>query len=1029
MTANIQHRPRHTALAAALAVGLGVSGLAFGQATTGSIFGSVPEPTGATVVVTSATGVTHEIPVSNGRFVASNLPVGTYTVSLKQNGQTLDTREHVTVTVASGTQVDFTSTAGTQSAQELSAIEVTSNVLPVIDVTNANSQTVITAQQLSQLPISHNAESIALLAPGAVRGSAYFDNCNGNFCVSFGGSSVVENAYYINGFNTTDPLSGFGGMTLPYGAIAQQQMLTGGYGAEYGRSDGGVISQVGKRGTNQWHFGGQVRWLPDFLEAGNQSQYRPNGTLQNYNGEDTNWETRYAAYIGGPLVRDKLFLFAAAQFTKKEGSTVGSVTSPNKLQWQRDEPEYYLKLDWNLNDSNILEFTGARTSRSYAGQYYDYDYATFTEGAFQSYDTYTKDTDELWMAKYTSYITDNLTLTAMYGKLHHTYYNNTPGYDPTYPHIYDPQNQNTDITGGNSINNTNVIGTFYDPKHKALNTNLRIDLSWHIGDHTITAGIDNQNVYDHNDGQHTSGPGYAWEYNTSPDDDPNHWIIGGPDANGPIWNQMTWVEPPGNYPGGETGYYVAKYVYENSASVKTTQRAQYIQDDWQITDRWRVRIGLRNDQFTNYNPDGIPYLRLTSPQWSPRLGFTWDVHGDSSFKAYGNAGRYYLAMPASVALRAAGSSLYTRTYYTYTGIDENGLPVNLTPIDTSRGPGMGISANNEYGQPRDPKTAAATNLSAEYQDEFILGFDKQLNNAWVYGAKATYRKLRNGIDDVGDKYAIANKMVAMGLVSDEEAQLLLGQNVIPASVLFNPNKTNVFRINNPDGGYYVVPMSMDDFGFNTTMKRSYWGLDLYLEHPFDGKWFSRITYTLSKSYGNSEGQVRSDIGQDDVSATVDWDYAQTMDYANGDLSNDRRHQLKAYGAYQITPEWMVSGMLTVMSGMPQTCLGYYGTAQTNPGLGYGGYYHFCDGKPFPPGTQHNAWEYDLDLGVQYRPLWAGSKLRFALDVMNALNRQSVRQTFPQYAGGNPYWPSMQDQPMPISWTPPRTVAFSVSYDY
>ena len=111
------------------------------------------------------------------------------------------------------------------------------------------------------------------------------------------------------------------------------------------------------------------------------------------------------------------------------------------------------------------------------------------------------------------------------------------------------------------------------------------------------------------------------------------------------------------------------------------------------------------------------------------------------------------------------------------------------------------------------------------------------------------------------------------------------------------------------------------------MKRKYYGLDLYLEHPFDGKWFGKIDYLYSRSYGNSEGQVRTDIGQTDVSATVDWDYAKVMDYADGALANDRRHQIKAYGSYQIASEWMLSGNLAILSGGPRTCLGYYGVDQ------------------------------------------------------------------------------------------------------
>ncbi len=236
--------------ALALALGLGFSGLAFGQATTGSIFGQAQA--GDSVLVKSSSGITRQVAVdSTGRYTVDSLPLGNYTVTLQHDGQAVDSRSNVTLRVGSGTEVSF----GAQNAQNLSAVTVQANALPTIDVSGVDSRTVITAEQLARLPLARSAEAIALLAPGVVSGSSLFVNATGGAVVSFSGASVTENAYYVNGFNTTDPLSGFGGITLPYGAIDQQEILSGGYGAAYGRSDGGVISQVGKRGTNEWHFG------------------------------------------------------------------------------------------------------------------------------------------------------------------------------------------------------------------------------------------------------------------------------------------------------------------------------------------------------------------------------------------------------------------------------------------------------------------------------------------------------------------------------------------------------------------------------------------------------------------------------------------------------------------------------------------------------------------------------------------------------------------------------------------------------
>ncbi len=1017
---------RHTAIALGLGLCLAGTG-AIAQSTTGSIFGQA-QP-GSTVQVKSSSGITRQVAVAaDGRYAVSSLPLGDYTVTLQRDGQTVDSRNNVTLRVGSGTEVSFVA----QDAQNLSAVTVQANALPTIDVSAVDSRTVITSEQLAKLPIARSAEAIALLAPGVIQGSALFTNSKGQSLVSFGGSSVTENAYYINGFNTTDPVSGLGGLTLPYGAIDQQEILTGGYDAAYGRSDGGVISQVGKRGSNEWHFGAAVQWTPEALRSDPRNFYyvnpRPDmdptksgtqGKLRQYRNDNKSWTTTYDAYAGGPLIQDKLFFFGAVEAERQEGKSVS--TTNMATHYRYDNPKWYAKLDWNITDSNILELTGASSKQSYQGVINSWDPVTHTDSAFNSNDTSTKIGQDLYTGKFTSYITDDLTFSAMYGKMKGTLYSVTPGYDPTNPYLFTPENQNPAFNNGTPIRNNQTLVQISDPDHSTTNTNLRIDLSYRLGDHTITGGIDNQKVADTNSGVVMGGPGYAWEYNKGA---AGTYIIGGPDT-GAGWESKPWVQAPGP---GSDGYSVARYIQSASASVRVTQRAQYIQDTWQVNDRWMVKLGLRNDQFTNYNGDGVPYLRLTSPQWAPRVGFSWDVNGDSSFKVYGNAGRYYLAMPASVAQRSAGASLYTREHFTYTGIDANGNPTGLTPIQSSTG--GPISANLEYGIPRDPKTAAATNLESEYQDEYILGFDKKLGNSWVYGVKATYRNLRNAIDDVADAPALQAKMIAMGIDMDT-----LAPNAIQGGYLVNPGSTNIIQVAKAGGGYYDVPMTWaGDYGFTTTVKRKYYGVNLYLEHPFDGKWFGRVDYLYSKSYGNSEGQVRSDIGQSDVSATVDWDYAQVMDYANGNLANDRRHQLKAYGAYQITPEWMVSANVLVMSGMPRTCLGAYGPDQTYPGLGYGDYHHWCNGEPFSPGKTHNPWNYTLSLGGEYRPAWADNKLAFNVFVNNVLNQQKTLQTYAIYGNSAPD----EDGEItglnvsylrPYSSQTPRYVRFGVSYDF
>ena len=564
--------------------------------------------------------------------------------------------------------------------------------------------------------------------------------------------------------------------------------------------------------------------------------------------------------------------------------------------------------------------------------------------------------------------------------------------------VLSPDQQNPAYSdGGSDIGNTQTILTTTDPSHQTKGTNYRLDVTYVLGDHTLTAGIDNQRTQDLNDGDYIpTNAGYAWEYNKLKD--PTSQIL------------ENLVDAPANYPGGATGYYVAKYRYRTAASVRVDQRAQYIEDSWQVNDRWLVKLGLRNDQFTNYNSDGQAYIRQTKPQWAPRVGFSWDVNGDSSFKVYGNAGRYYLALPTSVALRGASGSYYTREFYTYTGIDPaTGYPTGLTAINTAKGPGAQISENNEYGQSPDPRTVTATSLKAQYQDEYILGFDKQLNQAWTYGAKATYRSLKNEIDDTCNYQLFFAKAQAEGLDTTN----------LRGCYFFNPGRGATFQLPDGNGGYGQLHITKEEFGFPQA-KRNYYGLNLYLEHPFDGTWWGRVDYTYSKSYGNSEGQVRSDIGQSDIAATVDWDYPTLMQYAGGILHNDRKHQLKVYGGYQITPEWNVSGNLALISGAPYSCLDAYGPNGTYPAY-TGPYYHWCNGKPAPSGTAGRLpWQKILSLNVEYRPAFADHKLAFNANIYNVFNSQQ-----PTYV----YEYNLTSYLRPRGFTTPRYVRFGVTYDF
>jgi outer membrane receptor for ferrienterochelin and colicin len=1029
---------RHTALAMALSMSLG--GVAMAQSTTGSIFGQAPAAAGETVVATNTSGLSREVAVdSSGRFQISNVPVGVYTVSLKKDGAIVDSRKNVALSPGAGASVTFNAaSAGTTT---LGGVTVTANALPSIDVSSVNSSTIITAADLQKLPVGRNAESIALLAPGTVKGSGFFGNA-----VSFGGSSVSENNYYVNGYTTGEPYKNLGGFALPYGSIDQQETLTGGYSAKYGRSDGGVINQIGKRGTNEWHFGAQVVWQPRFLEGtpvnnryGNPvipaSIANPNspdglthyeledpskpGTLNQYRNDNKQWETVYSAYLGGPLIQDKLFMFLAAETTKNQSTNVEAAAN-QKVQYNRDTSnKFYGKLDWNITDSNILELTALKNHQSNgAGSTYVYDTDTLKSGAFVTKNDVTRDNAQFYIGHFTSYITDAATLSILYGTAKFqdpVIYGNTS----QLPFISRPYNQNPAYlppgTGVNGIVNDQTNTTWTSPDATNSTHGLRVDFDYKLGDHDLAVGIDNMS------------------YKASHQ---------GPDQQNPY-------NPAVNYYWRYLPTSVQKRTIGWATSMTMTQKAYYLQDDWQVTPNFLLDVGVRNDHFTNNNNLGQAFVDEKN-QWEPRIGASWDVNGDSSFKIYGNVGRYYLALPDNAAERAANVSTYITQNFTYTGIDANGVPTGLTSIPSTPTAPNPTSPDGEYGLPKDPRQVTATNLKAEYMDEFIIGFDKKLNDKWNYGAKAMWRDLKTAIDDECSPGQIATKMQAMG-VDPAKFAGADPKNGIPAGDyydsiygasscrLINPGLTNTLFIKSASAASsdMIVPMTQKDWGFINGAVRKVGSLNLYLEHPFDGKWFGRVDYTFSRAFGDTEGQVRSDFGQGDVSKTEDWDSWQLMDGQYGELINNRKHSVRFRGAYQITPEWLVSATLLAQSGAPKECLGYYGPTGTGDPTGYNqggsGNYHYCHGVRIRPGDAgHTPWTEQLNLGLRYAPAFADHKLNFSLDVINVLDQQRALQTDAAgesaYDGVNTVFVN-NSYGDGIYWQPPRTVRLSVQYDY
>ena len=411
------------------------------------------------------------------------------------------------------------------------------------------------------------------------------------------------------------------------------------------------------------------------------------------------------------------------------------------------------------------------------------------------------------------------------------------------------------------------------------------------------------------------------------------------------------------------------------------------------------------------------------------------MNGDSSFKVYGNAGRYALPLTATVAVRGASKSLYSEEFFTYTGVDPTtGAPTGLVKIPNYNNGRPIKYLNNEFGVGKNPETIADQGLKPMYQDEYILGFQKELTDNLSLGARLIRRDLKAAIDDQCDyrpiiEWALANGFTDNGSggfqeVADktQNSDIAVYNPGFAFCHLYNPGRDATFKMDiNGDGTLEEVKLTADQLG--PKAKRKYTAFEVFFEGAWD-RAFLQGSYTFAKSIGNTEGGVKSDIGQDDTGTTQDFDYPELTEGSYGYLPNDRRHSFKLFGSYDITDTVTVGGNLIVQSGRPINCFGFH---PINPAYANG--YFYCQGQLTPRGTSGRLpWSKKLDLNVAWTPAFADKHLTFKVDVFNVLNSQEAINVVEQGEDGSGNW-------QPNVWKSvngyqaPRSVRFMVQYDF
>jgi outer membrane receptor protein involved in Fe transport len=903
---------------------------AFAQSADGSIRGSVAGADSSTVVVISdkTRGVSKSIAVgSAGSFRSGSLAPGTYTVTVSKGGQVVDS-EAVAVVISGTSKVSLD--ANEASVEE---VIVSGARVAAIDSGIGEIGLVISAEDLEQLPVNRTLGAVTLLAPGVSRGDNAFTG------TSFSGSSVAENTSFINGLNTTNFRNGLGFSKVPFEFYETIQVKTGGYSAKYGRSTGGVMNARSKSGSNEFKFG-----VNAYYDA--QMDTSPNTYAADNNNDDMS-DTTYDVYASGALIEDRVFFYGLYSETDESQEYYG-VTSGRGYKEQLDGSFWGAKLDAVITDGHRLEITAFSDKSDAVEGTYEYDFDTQTVGTYLG-DTLYNRGGENWVVTYTGEITDSIELSVSAGENNAN--RTTAPSTATSPVVYQVIDGDFEAQGGWTA--------FSVDEGEDQRKTMRMDLSWDLGDHFLEFGIDNEENVSTNFTVNSGGV---------------YWLLH-PENDTEAYLCDVATECP-------SGANVRRRTYASGGEFDVESSSYFIQDTWTVNDNLMLELGLRNETFTNFNADGDEFVTVED-QWAPRLSVSWDPAGDGRQKVFANWGLYYLPIASNTNIRLSGGETYIHDFYDWDGgqnADSTPSGVAATPYDTE------VFGNGEVP---DTRSVVDSELEAMYQSEFIVGYQMTADSDVTYGVKAIYRNLETSIEDVAIDAAVISQYNGNGSWDDTKTDGETVEEVFSGFhqyVLANPGAPMTVYI--PEQEEWVT-LSAEELNYPEA-SRQYAAIEATMSRPFDGKWSLDASYTWAHSWGNNEGYVRSDNGQDDAGLTTNFDQPGLTDFGSGNLPNDRRHTLKMFGSYQLENGIRLGANVMWQTGRPKGCFGIHPTDDFAAAYDEASFY--CDGEPVPRGSLGTTPSYtNIDLNAQYTFDVGGSDLVVSFDLFNVLNADAVTE--------------------------------------
>jgi hypothetical protein len=344
-----------------------LSGNLLAQQGQASITGTVEDASGAmlagvSVTVTNKdTGVTTKSTTNDaGRYNVLYLPVGTYTVQVAREGFKTEVKTNLVLTAEQQAGANFTLTVGGVNEK----VEVSANA-QAVETESAALEQVVDERAITELPLNgRNPADLVFLTPGTVNLLNPNPN-NGNFLsdvgqhqtyttfpietgASSGGGRQGSTLYFLDGAYNMDNYHLLAAPFPNADATQEFQVIGNNFDARYGFTPGGVVSIVTKSGTNQWH--GDIF---EFLRNN-----AVNGTEYFSQSTDLIKRNQFGGAIGGPIVKDKLFIFGNYQGTRQRRSVLSGEGYVPTTAMRNGDFSAYCQTGFNANglcqDTNVV---------------------------------------------------------------------------------------------------------------------------------------------------------------------------------------------------------------------------------------------------------------------------------------------------------------------------------------------------------------------------------------------------------------------------------------------------------------------------------------------------------------------------------------------------------------------------------------------------------------------------------------------------------------------------------------------------